>query len=199
MIPTAIFSVLQSSASPIVLLEGTRRVPPCRMQDLTDLAHRLASALPQAVFRSGNAEGSDEAFAQGVARVPGTTLQLLLPTRGMGWARRPASASCIPLDSVPPIERENLVQACTEASPENRRLFDLYLRGQSGTPAYSKALYLVRDAFKVLGSPALGLAPATLGIFFINESRPAGGGTGHTIRLCQQRGIPVLTQHDWLT
>lgn len=56
----------------------------------------------------------------------------------------------------------------------------------------------MRDGLKVLGSPGLALAPASLAIFFVDEFNPTGGGTGHTIRLCQQLGVPVLTQRDWL-
>jgi hypothetical protein len=198
MLTPALTAALPQIPTPVILLEGTRRVPEELRAKLTQIARSLAEALPHAVFRSGNAEGSDDAFAQGVAGVAAQRLQLLLPTPGMGWARRPAGAMCRVLNELPRKEREPLAQACTAASPENRRLFDLYLRGQSGNPAYVKALYLVRDAFKVLGSPGLGLAPASLGIFFIDESSPAGGGTGHTIRLCQQLGVPVLTQRDWL-
>ena len=99
------------------------------------------------------------------------------------------------LDELPLGEKEPLIQACTAASPESRQLFELYLRSLSGTPAYSKSLYLVRDGLKVLGS----LAPAAVAIFFVDESNQSSGGTGHTIRLCQQRSVPVLTQRDWLS
>ncbi len=198
MLPPALLAALPQIPSPVILLEGTRRVPEAQRHLLVQFARRLAEALPHAVFRSGNAEGSDDAFAQGVAEVAAHRLQLVLPTPGMGRGRRPAGAVCHSLNDLPRLEKEPLTQACTAASPENRRLSDLYLRGLSGTPVHSKALYLVRDGLKVLGSPALGLAPASAAIFFVDESKPTGGGTGHTIRLCQQLGVPVLTQCDWL-
>jgi hypothetical protein len=198
MLPPALTAALPQIPSPVILLEGTRRVPDAQRHLLSRFARLLAEALPHAVFRSGNAEGSDDAFAQGVAMVAAQRLQLVLPTPGMGRGRRPVGAVCHALNELPRREKEPLTQACTTASPENRRLFDLYLRGVSGTPAYSKALYLVRDGLKVLGSPALGLAPASVAIFFVDESNPTGGGTGHTIRLCRQLGVPVLTQCDWL-
>jgi hypothetical protein len=62
---------------------------------------------------------------------------------------------------------------------------------------HSKASYLLRDTLKVVGSPALALAPATLAIFFVNPDRPTGGGTGHTIRICQLHAVPAATQSDW--
>lgn len=198
MFVTTIESHLGQTSSPIILLEGTRNVPPEKRQSLVALAQQLAQAFPHAVFRSGNALGADEAFAEGVASVPRTKLELILPTPGMGRGRRPIGARCIALNEVPDIERPRLALACVAATPDNHRLFRLYEHDQSGNPAYSKSLYLVRDALKVIGSPALNLAPATLAIFFIDESSPAGGGTGHTIRLCQQHHIPLFTQHHWL-
>lgn len=199
MLAPAILTNLPQIHDPIILLEGARRLPATSRPQLTRLARKLAENLPGATFRSGNAEGSDEAFAQGVAEVAAQRLQLVLPTHGMGRARRPRLAACHSLEALPSEEREELARACASASPENRRLFEIYRRGEKGSPAYSKSLYLVRDGLKVLGSSALGLDPAHLAIFYIDESKPAGGGTGHTIRLCLQRGIPVLTQQDWLT
>lgn len=198
MLPSTLTAVLAKTPSPVILLEGTRRVPIVELPLLSRFARLLAEALPYAIFRSGNAEGSDDAFAQGVAGVDARRLQLVLPTSDMGRKRRPTDAVCHALNELPSSEKEPLTKACSAASPENSRLFDLYLRGITGTPAYSKSLYLIRDGLKVLGSPGLGLAPASVAIFFIDESNPAAGGTGHTIRLCQQLGVPVLTQRDWL-
>jgi hypothetical protein len=191
--------LLSSTASPVILLEGTRQLPAEKRQALADVGRRLAEAFPQAVFRSGNATGTDEAFAAGVATVPDASLQLALPTPGMGRSRRPAAATCLALDDLPLEERHHLARESFAASPENHRIFELYLRSQSGNPAYAKARYLVRDALKVHGSPTLGLAPATVALFFINNLGPTSGGTAHTIRLCDRQKVPVFTQRDWLT
>jgi hypothetical protein len=191
--------LLSSTASPVILLEGTRQLPAEKRQALADVGRRLAEAFPQAVFRSGNATGTDEAFAAGVANVPGAMLQLVLPTPGMGRSRRPAAATCLALDDLPLEERHHLARESFAASPENHRIFEFYLRGQSGNPAFAKAHYLVRDALKVHGSPTLGLAPATVALFYINNLGPTSGGTAHTIRLCDRQKVPVFTQRDWLT
>ena len=190
--------LLSSTASPVILLEGTRQLPAEKRQALADVGRRLAEAFPQAVFRSGNANGTDEAFAAGVANVPGAMLQLVLPTPGMGRSRRPSSATCLALDELPLEERFHLARESFATSPENHRIFELYLRGQSGNPAFAKAQYLVRDALKVHGSPALHLAPAIVALFFINNLGPTSGGTAHTIRLCDRQKVPVFTQRDWL-
>jgi hypothetical protein len=56
----------------------------------------------------------------------------------------------------------------------------------------------VRDGLKVIGSAGLGLAPASVAIFFVDESNPTSGGTAHTIRLCERQEVPFFTQRDWL-
>jgi len=137
MLPPALITALPQLPSPVILLEGTRRVPEAQRPLLSQFARQLAQALPHAVFRSGNAEGSDDSFAQGVAEVDAHRLQLVLPTPGMGRQRRPAGAADHALNELPPSERKPLTQARTAASPENHRIFDLYLRGVAGTPAYS--------------------------------------------------------------
>jgi hypothetical protein len=191
-------ALLASTEAPVILLEGTRQLPADKLEALANVGRSLAEAFPRAVFRSGNASGTDEAFAAGVATVSGATLQLVLPTPGMGRSRRPSSATCVALDDLPLEERQHLARESFAASPENHRLFDLYLRGQSGNPAYAKAQYLVRDALKVIGSTEVQLAPATVALFFINNLGPTSGGTAHTIRLCERQKVPVFTQRDWL-
>jgi hypothetical protein len=190
--------LLSSTAHPVILLEGTRQLPAEKRQALVNMGRQLAEAFPQAVFRSGNATGTDEAFATGVATVPGSMLQLVLPTPGMGRSRRPAAATCLALDDLPLEERHHLARESFAASPENHRIFELYLRGQSRNPAFAKAQYLVRDALKVHGSLTLHLAPASVALFFINNLGPTSSGTAHTIRLCDRQKVPVFTQRDWL-
>jgi hypothetical protein len=196
---THLKTLLLHTPHPVILLEGTRQLPADSRQSVSEVGSRLAAAFPQAVFRSGNATGTDEAFAAGVATVPGSMLQLVLPTPGMGRSRRPAAATCLALDDLPLEERHHLARESFAASPENHRIFELYLRGQSGNPAFAKAQYLVRDALKVHGSPTLHLAPASVALFFINNLGPTSGGTAHTIRLCDRQKVPIFTQRDWLT
>ena len=37
-----------------------------------------------------------------------------------------------------------------------------------------------------------------MGVFFVNEDHPKGGGTGHTIKVCELEGVPLATQSEWL-
>lgn len=63
--------------------------------------------------------------------------------------------------------------------------------------AVMQAAYRLRDALKVLGDPALNLAPATVGIFYVKETDPLAGGTSHTIRVCRTVRLPVISQTEW--
>ena len=42
------------------------------------------------------------------------------------------------------------------------------------------------------------LSPATVGLFYVDPASSLSGGTGHTIRVCQQQGVPVVFQDDWV-
>ena len=61
----------------------------------------------------------------------------------------------------------------------------------------AKASYLLRDTLKVLGHGGR-LAPPGTGFFYVNPEDAMAGGTGHTIRVCQQLGVPVILHKDWL-
>ena len=40
--------------------------------------------------------------------------------------------------------------------------------------------------------------PPVCGLFYVDLSDPEAGGTGHTIRVCRQQGIPVAFQDSWM-
>ncbi|MBL0065503.1 MAG: hypothetical protein IPP38_10940 [Bacteroidetes bacterium] len=92
-----------------------------------------------------------------------------------------------------------LVYRTKQATPANARLIDRFVQREKGQ-AYAKSLYLLRDTLKVTGSAEQGLAPASLGIFYVDRSREGGrgGGTGHTLRVCEQAGVPVILQEEWM-
>jgi hypothetical protein len=119
----------------------------------------------------------------------------------MGRKRRPAGARCVALEELPEADLECVVAVTRQAGRDAGRLGEYYLAHRSGpsSAATSKATYLLRDTLKVTGSEAVGLAPAALGIFFVNEADPTGGGTGHTIRVCEVMGVPTATQAEWMS
>lgn len=192
-------STLSQLGRPVILLEGTRQLAAADHVLLQRLAIWLYGEFPHAVFRSGNAEGSDAVFANAVAACDPARLELVLPNAGMGRGRRPAGARCVSLAELPEAELDNVVMLTGKAGRDAGRLGEHYLKSRNSgrSAAASKAAYLLRDTLKVAGSPALHLAPAALGLFQVNESRPGGGGTGHTIKVCELLGVPVAVQREW--
>lgn len=182
---------------PVVLVEGTRDLPEADRRRVVALGQMLALDLPRAIFRTGNATGSDTAFAEGVAAVDANRLQYVLPHAGMGRQRRRAESLAVALDAVPPAAEQVLANATASASPRSQRLVELYVREKGGSAPAAKGAYLMRDTLKVLGCAELHLAPATVGIFYVNEADPMAGGTGHTLRVCIEHGVPVVPQKIW--
>ncbi|MBW2000877.1 MAG: hypothetical protein JRJ29_23315 [Deltaproteobacteria bacterium] len=103
-----------------------------------------------------------------------------------------------PPDAISDFELEEACQQAMEATPGIAGLIKLYMKLRVKNRSTVKALYLIRDALKVLGSRALSLAPATAGIFYVDPRKPDSGGTGHTIRLCGLNNVPVWDQGRWM-
>ena len=178
---------------PVILLEGTRDVPEHDCQRLTDLGALLAREIPQAIFRSGNADGSDTFFARGVESVDPTRMQLVTPTAGHRKKNRHPENYVVPLDDVSEVHEDKLAYHTNEATPANRAIIE---KRNIVPRLKAKARYLIRDTLKVLGDPENNLKPATAGIFYTKPD-PMAGGTGHTIRVCEQHDVPVFLQSIW--
>lgn len=41
-------------------------------------------------------------------------------------------------------------------------------------------------------------SPADIGLFYVDPDDPEAGGTGHTIRVCRLKDVPVITQDIFL-
>jgi hypothetical protein len=52
------------------------------------------------------------------------------------------------------------------------------------------------DVLSRATSPVL-LLEGMAGVFYVNEQTPLAGGTGHTIRVCRELGVPVAFQKEW--
>ena len=72
-------NLINSNPSPTILLEGSRTVADADKPKLIALGAKLTFAFPNAVFRSGNANGTDSLFAEGVLQVNPAQLELVLP------------------------------------------------------------------------------------------------------------------------
>ncbi|MCA0269286.1 MAG: hypothetical protein LCH53_08725 [Bacteroidetes bacterium] len=186
---------LNAIATPVVLLEGTRGLSPENAPRLTDLAERLARMSPAARFRTGNAPGSDSAFAEGVARVDASRLEYVVPYPSHRSRYRAPGSRLVALAEVEDGQLADLLQLTREASPQYGSFRTEMLDGSANPKTRATARLLLRDTLKVTGNSTWAVPVA--GFFYVNPARPTTGGTAHTMRVCQVRGIPVYTQAVW--
>lgn len=177
----------------VILLEGRRAIPADAADQARAVARRLATRFPSLRFRSGNAEGSDAAFSEGVAEVDASRLQIVAPYATHRRKFRYDDALYDSPESMSRVQEDEVAAATIKASPRSRSL--IAQRGRDTAPG-AKAAYLIRDTMKVLGHSDAFPRPLA-GLFFIDPADPLAGGTGHTIRVCRDEGVPVVFQDDW--
>jgi len=177
----------------IILLEGKRSVLPEDNALLIALGEKLASEMKYVRFRSGNASGSDELFAQGVSKVDATRMEVILPYSGH---RRHKSMgySTHSLDDVD-LAAEPEVTYHTRSNRRNVKLIDDYVGGINNHVTI-KAAYLLRDTVKVIGTQS-GIPGADFAIFYDDLLNPGFGGTGHTMMVCRNNHVPYINQTTW--
>ena len=177
----------------VVLLEGKRKGAEEDRNKLHELGKLLASKTEKMIFRSGNAAGSDQFFSDGVAAVDHKRLQVITPydnhRKKTNKAYETVSMDNIDLASEP----ELLYQS--KSNKKMEKLIDQYVSGDRGRFAI-KAAYIIRDTVKAIGTETI--PPATFGIFYDDLSNPMSGGTGHTMQICNQNGIPIIDQNIWM-
>ncbi len=180
---------------PVILLEGTRDIPEGEASRMVAFAKWLAETCPHAIFRSGNAKGSDEAFANGVKAVDPDRLELVLPTSGHRQANSGYPVRSVALNELSIAAEESAAYLTGKVSP----IYDTMLEKRHRIPRVrAMANYLIRDTAKVTGIPEAGLSMAVFGIFYVNTADPMKGGTGHTVRVCRSLGVPVAFQDEWM-
>jgi hypothetical protein len=186
--------IVSVSPSAVILLEGRRGISEAEALAARDFGEFLARRFPALRFRSGNAEGADQAFSDGVAKVDARRLQIVAPYASHRKKNRNPAVVYSSPDDLSPEQVEEFIKKTAAASPKIGRLLN---RWKDGGALAVKATYLLRDSMKVIGHSEEFPKPIC-GIFFTDPSDPMAGGTGHTIRVCQQESVPVLFQTDWL-
>ncbi|MDA0767952.1 MAG: hypothetical protein O3A92_14165 [Verrucomicrobia bacterium] len=186
-------ALLMASARPVILLEGRRSISSSDFRRAHTTARHLAEAFPHALFRSGNADGSDQAFTDGIATVDPSRLQIIAPYQSHRRQYRTPGATYESPDSLNRAQEETIAGHTIQATPRNSRLIDR--RADSG-PLAAKARYLMRDTMKVTGHSET-FPPPTVALFYVSLDDPEAGGTGHTIRVCRQHGVPYAFQNSW--
>lgn len=177
----------------IILLEGKRNVLESDQALLVKLGKVLSEKTSHLKFRSGNADGSDLFFSQGVASVDNSRLQVITPYAGHRQKHNQAYET-IALDELQlAADDEVIYQTKTN---KTGKLIDSYVNGNRDRFSI-KAAYLIRDTVKAIGTKEI--PAATFGIFYDDLENPLSGGTGHTMKVCQQNDIPIIDQQTWMT
>lgn len=178
----------------ICLLIGKRAVGDDYKNRLVALGKLLASATRYTRFRSGNAGGADELFISGVASVAPERVHLFLPYRGHR-KRTVGKLEASSLDEIDLLKEPELIYNTKRVNAKNSSLIDKYTSGDRDRFAI-KAAYLLRDSLMVLGNK--NLPKASVVVYFDDLSTPLSGGTGHTVILAKNNGIPCIDQTNWL-
>jgi hypothetical protein len=178
----------------VILLEGKRKVLPDDAEKLRNLGRILAEKSKYMTFRSGNASGSDEYFSAGVASMNKDRLEVIVPYKGHR-VKTNCSGKTIALDEID-LTKEKSVVKHSMANKKSKGLIDRYISGYSDTNAM-KGAYLIRDTVKAVGTTKI--KPTTLGIFYDDLKNPMDGGTGHTMKVCLDNGIPIIDQSTWFS
>ena len=178
----------------IILLEGKRNVLENDTEKLIQLGRILAQNLPLATFRSGNADGADFYFSQGVLEVAPERLQVITPYNNHRQKQNNAYKT-ISLDEINLVNEEAVVYQ-SKNNKKTKSLIDKYVGGAKDRFSI-KAAYIIRDTVKVTGTQS-GVAPTTFAFFYDDEKNPKTGGTGHTMEICELNKVPYLTQKVWM-
>jgi hypothetical protein len=176
----------------IVLLEGKRNVLEPDKERLIALGNLLTSKTKSMIFRSGNAEGSDQLFSDGVTAVDYKRLQVITPYSGHREKTNQAYET-ISLDEIS-IAAEPEVVYQSKSNKKTEKLIDQFVSGNKNRYTI-KAAYIIRDTIKAIGTHRI--KPATFGIFYDDLDKPREGGTGHTMKVCLQNNIPIIDQKIW--
>ena len=162
-------------------------------EKLVKLGNFLATNLPNVKFRSGNVDGADFYFSQGVLAVAPERLQVITPYANH---RRKANKAyeTISLDQID-LANEPEVVYQWKSNKKTKSLIDKYVGGAKDRFAI-KAAYIIRDTVKVTGTNS-GISPINSAFFYDDEQNPKVGGAGHTMEVCEINKVPYLTQIDW--
>ncbi|MEJ7626161.1 MAG: hypothetical protein WKF35_04820 [Ferruginibacter sp.] len=176
----------------IVLLEGKRVVLDSDTDQLIQLGKTLATKTKKMKFRSGNADGADYYFSLGVNSIDKSRLQVITPYSGHRQKTNQAYDT-ISLDEIN-VAAEPEVVYHSKSNKKTEKLVDQYISG--ARDRYSiKAAYIIRDTIKAIGTDKI--KPAIFGIFYDTLDNPKAGGTGHTMKVCEQNNIPIIDQSIW--
>jgi hypothetical protein len=99
----------------------------------------------------------------------------------------------IDLDTINVAEEPDVLLQ-SKSNKKMEKLIDQFVAGDKNRHSI-KAAYIIRDTIKAIGTDEI--KPATFGIFYDDLENPQTGGSGHTMNVCGQNGIPIIDQNTW--
>jgi hypothetical protein len=179
----------------ICLLIGKREVSESDKDKLRRVAKLLANTTNYLKFRTGNASGSDEIFAEGVVEINKNKLELVKPyaTHRKNFSEGLYSIS---LDNIDIMNEPEIIYETKQG--KSTSIVERYINGIKDRNSV-KAAYLLRDALMVMGSKKMHIKPASVVIYYDDMSKPKEGGTGFTVKLSEKQNICCFNQQIWTT
>ena len=126
----------------IVLLKGKRNVPDEDKEKLIELANLLVAKTSRMIFRSGNAEGSDQLFSDPISLADNKRLQVITPYSGHRQNSNQAYKT-YSLDNIN-LAPEPEVIYHSKSNKKIEKLIDQYVSGNNNRYTI-KAPYIIRD------------------------------------------------------
>ena len=181
----------------IVLLEGKRDVLENDKNRLVEIGRLLAANTKHCIFRSGNADGADKYFKEGIMSVDPKRFQAIVPFNDhmKSVKEEPGLYERISLDTIN-LAKEPQILYESKRNKKQKGLVESYEKGVDPRNAI-KGAYIVRDTVKVTGAPSQGILPAYFGFFYDDLKNPKSGGTGHTMMVCENQMVPYIDQKIW--
>lgn len=159
---------------------------------LKALGQLLAQRMKYASFRSGNANGADLYFSQGVSAVNSQKLEVVIPFDGHR-SKSNLAGKTLSLDEIDLLAYPEIV----ELSALNRKTANLLKRFLAGerNRFTDKVAFIIRDTIKVCG--VQGHPAISFGVFYDDLLAPKIGGTGHTMHVCDHCNVSYIDQTVW--
>jgi hypothetical protein len=181
----------------VILLEGKRKVLESDKERLFSIARLLADNTAHCIFRSGNADGADKYFKEGVMAVDPKRFQAIVPFNDhmKSVKEEPGLYERISLEDINLVKEPSVLYE-SKRNKKQKGLVESFEKGIDPKIAL-KGAYIVRDTLKVTGAPSQGILPASFGIFYDDLREPKSGGTVHTMMVCDNQMVPYADQKVW--
>jgi hypothetical protein len=178
----------------VVVLAGKRDVIASDEPKLFQLGQLLAEETTHIIFRSGNADGADKLFSEGILKSNPKKLQVITPYIGHKTSNN-LNENVISLESINLSLEHDLIYSAKK-NKNAKGLVEEYLKGVDKR-LKSKGAYLLRDTLMITGTKT-GILPASFSIFYDDLKKPQQGGTGHTMLMCKEKNVPFINQTTWM-